>query len=416
MSALLVFPTTRAVVTAEATCRGADIPCRLVALPRHISAECGMAISLEDEHAGRAQEIVAAAGIPVALHHVEPPFDLLTTVETGGCSAKLPADQLAAALHGMQCQDDARLLVGADTRDDAGVVKLSEEVALIHTTDFFPPMCSDPYTFGRIAAVNAMSDVFAMGGTVLSAMNIAMFPAHGIPLTVLRDILRGGQDAVMAAGGIIVGGHTIADATPKYGLAVTGIVHPSRVITNACAKPGDMLILTKPIGTGTILAGHRMGIVGQERYAVALQLMQELNLRGAEIMQRFNVRCATDVTGFGLLGHALHIARASKVTLEIATAYVPLLAGAYDVAESGCIPGAAFNNLRYVEGECEFDAGIEYPSKMLTLDPQTSGGLLMSVAAALCGTVLDALRSSGYAASAVVGRAIPRGRTALVVR
>jgi len=336
-----------------------------------------------------------------------PPFDLLTTVEQGGCSAKLPADLLLEAIKRLPSSIDPQLLVGIDTCDDAGVYQLTEDIALIETTDFFPPVCSDPHDFGEIAAANAMSDIFAMGGRVLTAMNLVMFPAQGIPLEVLGEILRGGQEKVTEAGGIIVGGHTIADYPPKYGLAVTGLVHPSRVITNAQGQPGEVLILTKPLGTGTLVAGKRLGEVAPNDYRAALDSMKLLNKRGAEIMQKYSIRCATDITGFGLLGHAKHIALASKMTLEIDSRELPLLAGARGLIDLGCIPGGAFRNQKYVEESCEFAGDLPYVDKMLTLDPQTSGGLLMTVSPKKATAVLAELRESGYIRAKIIGKTIP---------
>jgi len=200
------------------------------------------------------------------------PYDLLSTVEYGGCSAKLSANDLSAALADLPKTPHKNLLVDIETHDDAGVYKINDEYALIQTTDFFPPVCSDPYEFGQIAAANALSDVYAMGGEVLTALNIVAFPAKA-PLEVLKEILRGGIEKVIEAGGIMMGGHTIVDDIPKYGLAVTGWIHPNRIITNAAAKPGDVLILTKPIGAGIIMAGKRIGEISIEKYQPILLLI-----------------------------------------------------------------------------------------------------------------------------------------------
>ncbi len=330
------------------------------------------------------------------------PFDLLTTIEYGGCSAKLPAKELDQALAGLPKTPHPNLLVDTETHDDAGVYKINEEVALIQTTDFFPPVCSDPYEFGQIAAANALSDVYAMGGEVLTALNIVAFPAT-IPLEVLNEILRGGIDKVIESGGVIAGGHTIVDDTPKYGLAVTGKVHPHRIITNAAAQPGDVLILTKPIGAGTIMAGHRIGEVDENRYQTVLESMKQLNKNGAEVMQQFGIKCATDITGFGLAGHALKMAMGSNVTIEIEAKKVPLFDGAYDLIELGCIPGACFRNLEYVDENCVFDKSLDYNLKMLMLDAQTSGGLLICCKEKKAQEMVALLKRSGYPTSAVIG-------------
>jgi selenide, water dikinase len=330
-------------------------------------------------------------------------FDLLSTVEYGGCSAKLSPAQLAEALAKLPKVSHPDLLVDIETHDDAGVYRLSESVALVQTTDFFTPICSDPYEFGRIAAANALSDVYAMGGKPLTALNLAMFPSERIPLDVLERILRGGMDTVQQAGAVIVGGHTIDDYPPKYGLAVTGTVHPDRLITNSGACPGEFLILTKPIGSGVLVAGRRIGEAAEEHYRAALEGMMFLNDHGAEVMQRYGVRGATDITGFGLLGHAAKLALAGKVSLEIESSSVPLLDGAYALADLGCIPGAAFRNQSFAETYCGFAASLDYNRRMLMLDAQTSGGLLMAVPQDVAGDALAELRAEGHPHAAIIG-------------
>ena len=336
-------------------------------------------------------------------------FDLMSTVDQGGCSAKLPADQLAELLKHLPFLRDDRLLVDVSTHDDAGVYKLTEELALIQTIDFFPPLCSDPYEFGQIAAANALSDVYAMGGRALTAMNIVMFPPVGIPLEVLGEILRGGMERVAAAGAVMAGGHTIADAPPKYGLSVTGVVHPSQIITNAAARPGDVLVLTKPIGTAILLAGQKLGLTAGDDLRAAMDSMKQLNREGAQIMQRHGVRAATDITGFSLLGHARGMARASEVTLRFRAADVPLLPGAFDLADAGCLPGACFRNQTSIEADLSLAPGVGYARKMVLLDAQTSGGLLMCLAPARLDAALRDLRAAGYPHSACVGEVIAPG-------
>jgi selenide, water dikinase len=344
------------------------------------------------------------------------PFDLLQTVEYGGCSAKLSPEQLAEVLKDLPEIKHERLLVDISTHDDAGVWKLTDDIALIQTTDFFPPVCSDPYEFGQIAAANALSDVYAMGGKPINALNIVMFPQARIPLEVLREILRGGIDKVAESGAIIVGGHTIDDYPPKYGLAVTGVVLPSEIATNAAAKPGEDVILTKAIGTGAIVAGHRIGKEKPEAYRAAIESMKQLNKGGAEIMRKYGVRCATDVTGFSLLGHAMKLANASRVTIEFNTGSVPLLDDAYRLTEMGCIPGASFRNQSFAEKHCDFKPGIDYNMKMLMFDPQTSGGLLFTIAHEQAPGALEELREGGHPRAAIVGHVLPRGTKALIVK
>lgn len=335
-------------------------------------------------------------------------FDLLSTVTYGGCSAKLSASKLAIALKDIPKVKHERLLVDIETHDDAGVYKLNDTCALVQTLDFFPPICSDPHTFGRIAAANALSDVYAMGGEPLTAMNIVGFPSEQIPLSVLAEILSGGQEMVSEAGVLLVGGHTIDDYPPKYGLSVTGTVHPDKVITNAGACAGDLLILTKPLGIGIAIAGKRLEVIEEHFYSAALNSMQQLNRRGAELMQHYHVRCATDITGFGLVGHAVKLATASKVTITINSAAVPLLGGVYDLAEMGCLPGACFRNQEFTESSIKLSKGVDYNRKMLLMDAQTSGGLLMAVPkTSNPEMLLRELQQSEYPHAAIIGNVLP---------
>ena len=336
-------------------------------------------------------------------------FDLLTTVEYGGCSAKFPAAKLYGLLAGLPKPVDPDLLVGIDTHDDAGVYRISDDVALIQTVDFFPPICSDAYEFGQIAAANALSDVYAMGGKPLTALNLMMFPEDRIPIEVYGEILLGGHDKVAESGAVIAGGHTISDWPPKYGLAVTGVVHPGRIIANAGGRPGDILILTKAIGSGVIVAGQRLKMADPSSYRAALEGMKSLNKRACELMQEFGVRGATDVTGFGLLGHAMQMARASGVTLRVECGKVPLLEGAYGLIDAGCIPGAAFRNQAYTEDGCRFDS-VDYNLRMLMLDAQTSGGILMAVPPAAAESMLGRLQSGGCPEAAIIGEADAKGK------
>ncbi len=343
-------------------------------------------------------------------------FDLLTTVETGGCSSKIPPRVLEELLAGFPLPDDPRILVDIATHDDAGVYRISDETALVLTTDFFPPLVSDGYEFGLIAATNSISDIYAMGGTPLLALNIMMFPSSGIPLDVYSDILRGGYDKAREAGVSIIGGHSIDDYPPKYGLAVIGTVHPDRIITNTGAREGDLLILTKPLGTGIILAGYRLMMTTSGQLEEAKRLMMRLNNDGARLAQKYDVRGATDITGFGLAGHALKMARGSGVTIVLNMSAVPLADGTYDLAALGCIPGAAFRNLEYTERETWFDEGLDYTLKMIAHDAQTSGGLLMAVTPAKAGNLLKELHSSGHQTAAVIGAVEARGEAALVLQ
>ncbi|MCL1826420.1 MAG: selenide, water dikinase SelD [Candidatus Cloacimonetes bacterium] len=334
-------------------------------------------------------------------------FDLLTTVENGGCSAKIAPDVLEKILGAVNFSfpadfDKSRLLVGLDTHDDAGVYKINDEQAIVFTTDFFPPMCSDAFTFGQIAAANALSDVYTMGGQVLLALNLIMFPDQKIPLSVLSDILQGGQSKVAEASAIIIGGHTIDDFPPKYGLAVIGMVHPDKVITNAKSQAGDVLILTKPIGTGVILAGNRLKMAEKRSYDVAIDQMKHLNKEAAILMNKYQVLSATDITGFGLLGHALKMAKASSVCLNIDTHKIPFIAGAEDLIDMGCIPNGCFRNQKYASEMCAVVEGIDYNKMMLCYDAQTSGGMLISVSESRSAELLQDLKQT-YPHSEIIG-------------
>lgn len=342
-------------------------------------------------------------------------FDLLTTVETGGCSAKIPPQQLEELLKDLPLPADPRILVDISTHDDAGVYRINEDTALVFTTDFFPPVVSDGYEFGLIAATNSISDIYAMGGKPLLALNIMMFPSSRIPMEVYRDILRGGSDKAREAGVSIIGGHTIDDYPPKYGLAVIGTVHPEKIITNAGVREGDDLILTKPLGTGIILAGHRLKMVSEMQLDGAVTAMKQLNAAGAALMQKYGVRGATDITGFGLAGHALKMARASGVTISIDLRSLPLLDGAYSLADQGCIPGAAFRNLDYAGKETRTAEEADYNLRMIAHDAQTAGGLLMAVSPDRSGALIGELHASGHPDASVIGRAVKREEVALVL-
>lgn len=330
-------------------------------------------------------------------------IDLLQMVESGGCSSKIPPKQLEEILRNLPLPEDPSILVNIDTHDDAGVYRVNAELALVLTTDFFPPVCSDPYEFGQIAAANSISDVYAMGGTPILALNIMMFPASKLPAEAYAAILKGGYDMAAEAGVRIIGGHTIDDFPPKYGLAVVGYIHPERIITNAGARPGDAVILTKPLGMGVILAGQRIGIASAEDVENAKYFMKMLNRSGAEVMKRYRITGATDITGFGLAGHVLKMARASNVSISLRMNQVPLIGDTYRLVDEGCIPGASFRNLDFVENDAHFGDSLDYNLKMIAMDAQTSGGLLMSIKSVLADQVLSELKREGLSQSAVIG-------------
>jgi selenide, water dikinase len=329
--------------------------------------------------------------------------DLLQMVEYGGCSAKISPKLLEDILKCLPLPKDPNILVDIDTQDDAGVYRVNDSLALVLTTDFFPPVCSDPYEFGQISAANSISDVYAMGGDPVLALNIMMFPAAKLPLEAYTQILKGGFDKATEAGVRIIGGHTIDDFPPKYGLAVVGYIHPEKIISNAGARPGDSLVLTKPVGTGIILAGHRLGLVSDKNLDEAICLMKLLNKSAAEVMKKYNIKGATDVTGFGLAGHALKMARASKVSFNISMKDVPLIDNSYNLIDDGCIPGASFRNLEYAENDIDFSPELDYNLNMIAFDAQTSGGLLFSAPPDKVDKILEDLHGAGLQNSKVIG-------------
>jgi selenide,water dikinase len=304
---------------------------------------------------------------------------LTTLTDCGGCAAKLGADLLADALAGLgAASTPADLLAGLAPADDAAVYRLSDELAVIGTLDFFPPLVDDPWTFGAIAAANALSDVFAMGGRVLLGLSIAAFPEE-LPRNTLAAVFAGASDKVREAGGVLAGGHTIRDAEPKYGLAAIGVAHPDRLFRKGGARPGDRLLLTKRLGTGLLVSGLRQGRTRPADLDAAIAQMLTLNLAAAEVLARHQVRAATDVTGFGLLGHGLEMARASEARLVFEAAALPALDGAQALATAGVETGGAAHNRRFVVSSLEIAADVSAELVTLAHDPQTSGGLLAAV-------------------------------------
>ncbi len=286
---------------------------------------------------------------------------------------------------------------------------LSDDLALVQTLDFFAPIVDDPYTFGQVAAANALSDVYAMGGVPLTAMNIAGFPSDKLPVEVLGEILRGGQDKVHEAGAFIVGGHTVIDDEVKYGLAVTGRVHPGKLLTNAGARAGDRLILTKPLGSGILATAAKRGALAPSTERLLIETMTTLNAAASRAALEAGSRCATDITGFGLLGHASHIARASNVTLRIDSAAVPVLPGTAEAWSAGARTGGAERNAAYLESLVQWGA-VPEATRAIFFDPQTSGGLLIAVHPSKASMLLAALPDA-----AEIGEALPRGVAAIVV-
>jgi selenide, water dikinase len=315
---------------------------------------------------------------------LEPSAVRLTELtDCGGCAAKLGADLLAEALAGLgaeaAAEPDAALIAGLDPPDDAAAYRVSDDLAIIGTLDFFPPLVDDPRTYGEIAAANALSDVFAMGGRVLFALSIAAFP-EDLPRDVLAEIFAGASAKVREAGGTLAGGHTIRDAEPKYGLAVIGAAHPDRLLRKGAARPGDRLVVTKPLGTGVLVSGARQGRTRDADLANAIDGMRRLNRPASEALVSAGVRAATDVTGFGLLGHGLEMARASGTRFVFDAAALPVLPGALALAAAGVETGGAAHNRRFVLSSLEVGGGVSEDHVTIAHDPQTSGGLLAAVA------------------------------------
>jgi selenide,water dikinase len=286
---------------------------------------------------------------------------------------------------------DPRLLVGTNTADDAGVFKLSAELALVQTVDFFTPVVDDPYWFGAIAAANALSDVYAMGGTPLTALNIVGFPVGTLPLDTLTEILRGGSDKAREAGVTIVGGHTVDDPEPKYGLAVTGTIHPDRIVTNAGAQPGDVLVLTKPLGSGIATTAIKNGTAPASLQETVISMMAQLNRAASEAMIEVGAHAATDITGFGLLGHLAEMAAGSGLQAAVAASSVPVLEAVQELAAQGVVPGGTHRNLASLEGRLLWDPSLGEPLRLVLGDAQTSGGLLIAVSPDSLAPLLAAL-------------------------
>ena len=306
----------------------------------------------------------------------------------------------------MPVATDPRILVDASSRDDAAVFQMTPDRAIVATVDFFTPIVDDPYDFGRIAATNAFSDLYAMGATPLFALNLVGWPRDTLPFELLGEVLRGGGDVARAAGAFVLGGHSVDDPEPKYGMAAIGEVHPDRIVTNAGARPGDVLVLTKPLGTGVLTTALKRDLVTEADVAPAVAAMTTLNAGAARAMLGVGVHAATDVTGFGLLGHLRTLLEASGVAAEVRAAAVPLLPRAREAAERGAIPGGSERNAAAVAATVSFGAGVDRTARLLLADAQTSGGLLIAVAAERVDMLVAALRREATPAADVIGRVV----------
>ncbi|HBB93404.1 MAG: selenide, water dikinase SelD [Bacteroidetes bacterium GWF2_49_14] len=326
-----------------------------------------------------------------------------------GCACKLRPQDLEKVVQELTVLKNPDILVGPETADDAAVYRISDDIALVETVDFFTPVVDDPYWFGAIAAANALSDIYAMGGTPLFALNIVGFPVKRLSLDVLREILHGAEDKAAEAGISILGGHTIEDNEPKYGMVATGRVHPGRIWTNCSARPGDVLILTKPIGTGVYSTALKRGLLSTEQAGLACRIMATLNKSAADTLRAFTIEACTDVTGFGLLGHLLEMTRGSGVNAEISATAVPYLPDLFGLLAAGALPGGTKNNLAYVNEFIDWPVTFDEYRKLALCDAQTSGGLLAAVPEDQARQALDALRSSGIEDAAIIGRITSEG-------
>ncbi len=306
----------------------------------------------------------------------------------------------------MEFPTDENLIVGLDKADDAGVYKLNHDLAMIQTVDFFTPVVDDPYKFGQIAAANSLSDIYAMGGTPKTAMNLVAFPANDMDIAILREIIQGGLDKMNEAEVVLVGGHSIEDKELKYGLSVTGFVHPDHILTKRDLKPGDQLILTKPLGIGIITTAIKGGLASEEIIETTTRLMATLNRQAADAMKAYPVHACTDVTGFGLLGHLTEMVMDSEYGLRIHADDIPILPEALDYAGMGLVPGGAFNNREFYGHMVEIASSVETLIQDVLFDPQTSGGLLISVDRQSAKDLLLALKENGVREATIIGEVV----------
>jgi len=311
---------------------------------------------------------------------------------------------------------DANLLVGTETADDAGVYRLTDEIALVQTLDFFPPVVDDPYIYGQITAANSLSDVYAMGGEPKTAMNLVGFPDNKLPMSLLSTILQGGAERCQAAGCVVVGGHTVRDAEIKFGLSVTGIVHPQKILTNAAAKPGDQLVLTKPLGTGFVTTAHKAQACPEETLRAACTSMITLNKAGKDAMVEVGVHAATDITGFGLVGHAFEMAQGSRTTIVIRLSALPLIQGVGKLVEKHFFTRARKSNKSYVGSNLRVEGKLDPIREEIFYDAQTSGGLLIAVPAEKTNLLVEALKRHGTLTASVIGEVREKTDVSLIVQ
>jgi selenide,water dikinase len=327
----------------------------------------------------------------------------------------LPPGDLDRALCGLEFPTDSNVIVGLEKADDAGVYKISDDLAIIQTVDFFTPIVDDPYGFGQIAAANALSDVYAMGGVPKTAMNLVAFPLKDMDISVLRQIIQGGLDKMREAGVVLVGGHSVEDKELKYGLSVTGFIHPDRVLTKKNLKAGDRLILTKPLGTGIINTAIKGGLASKEITDTVTRLMATLNKDAAEIMVHFPVHACTDITGFGFLGHLSEMVVDSGTGIRIQTDRVPILPQTLNYAGMGLVPAGAYKNREFFERHVDVAIGVDPLIQDILFDPQTSGGLLICVEGDRADGLLQALKQRGIHDAAIVGQVDSEPKERIIV-
>lgn len=334
----------------------------------------------------------------------------LTDYSSGlGCASKMQADYLQEVLSGMPQSKNPNVLVGNKTSDDAAVYKLSDELAIVQTVDFFAPIVNDPYSFGQIAAANAISDIYAMGAKPIFALNVVAFPEKSLSQEVLKQILKGASDKATEAGIDILGGHTVKDEEPKFGMTVSGIIHPDKIMDNAHAKTGDVLILTKPLGTGIITTGMKKGKTPQEIEKRAIESMSLLNKSAADVVNMFPVSSCTDVTGFGLLGHLSEMTIGSKLDAEVYYKKLPFIEGLFDLPIEDLIAGGTKHNKRFVENRVSYSPEFSELDKLIINDAQTSGGLLVSIPEEYALDFLNKCKDLGLSQASIIGKMTEKG-------
>lgn len=362
----------------------------------------------------REKDVCPCAG--ERLEESDGPVRLTELVDSPGCASKIDQASLKRVLQGLPSVDEPRVLIGVPAGDDAGVYRLSDELALVQTVDVFSPSVDDPYLFGQIAAANSLSDVYAMGGQPVTAVSIVGFPIRSVADHVMHEILRGGIDKMLEAGTAVIGGHSINDAEIKAGFAVTGVIHPEKIVANAGARPGDRLILTKPIGIGIIAFAAQIGRAPAGAAEATGRAMARLNRSASELMVEFGARACTDVTGFGLMGHLASMASASGVDVEIVWDDIPLFDGVLQCAAEGILPGAVERNRESSSSSVVTETGVEAAMLDVCFDAQTSGGLLIAVPEANADALLQKLRTQGDAEAAIVGTVVGQGPGRVTVR